>query len=201
MDICWDIEWNASHLHRRVGSDPANPWPVNTIARRLLGDDCIQPARPGACPSFAVEGGKPTIRVPRCASVERLNFLVAHEVSEWFLEDAHLEWTELVADRLAAAILMPRPAFLAVYREAGLDLREIAQTFGVTETCAALRFGEVTMTPVAMLSPDMLRFRGLEWGWPGERALRGMLRDQLAIPEVQRVEVRDERRRTLLVAA
>jgi hypothetical protein len=112
----------------------------------------------------------------------------------------HLEHTELVADQLAAALLIPRQAFMAIYREVGLDVAEIARTFGVTETLVGLRFGEVTWTPIAMFSPERLRHRGTDFGWPDEATLRRMLRAEQSIPELRRIEMTDERRRTLLVA-
>jgi hypothetical protein len=75
---------------------------------------------------------------------------------------------------VGACLTVPAVAFRRAHRRdsgtAGLAL-----AFAVRETCVALRIGEVTGAPVAIVTPTRIYARG-EWEWPAEDVLRRMLR-------------------------
>lgn len=75
----------------------------------------------------------------------------------WGLEGSELEQA---CDLFAAAVLMPRLPYAAALHEFGEDWAELAVVFAVTETAAALRAGEVTGRPIAVVGPLTARGRG-----------------------------------------
>jgi hypothetical protein len=80
-----------------------------------------------------------------------------------------------------------------------VNYTKIAQWFVTTETCAALRFGEVTGEPLALISPRAVVVRGDEWVWPDERELRAIARRRVA-PGIRKTRLRDDPRRLVLRA-
>lgn len=100
-----------------------------------------------------------------------------------------------MADALAAALLAPRQQFLRALGEDGYRLPILARRFETTESCVALRAGEVTGEPMALVAPRSVRVRGAEWTWPTERELR-----RGSLPGVRKVSLRTERPRFVLRA-
>lgn len=200
----WDAEGNALDIYRRAGLDPADPPKIEHLARRLFGVDCIttgsKPFRVKDASVRITADGRVTIYVSRGLSRPRRTFAIAHEIAEWYLRAVVCEWIEHACDQLGAALLAPRQAFLPLYREVGLDLRELAETFETTETCVGLRIGETTGTPIALLSPAQHRLRGEEWGWPAEIDLRRLARSFGPVRGLRRVQLADDPRRVMLVA-
>jgi hypothetical protein len=190
------LEWNAAAVHRMVGSEPENPWRADAIVEELvgpieyfagLGEGRLEP-----------NGDGWRVSVNRSLAWPRQHFAIAHELAHWFYKKHGIPHDEAMADALAAAIIAPRRAALALFNAVGLDLREFAETFEVTWTCAALRFGEVTWTPIATFSRQLVRVRGEDFGWPDERTLRRALRGELP-PGLRRLAIDDERGRVALV--
>lgn len=127
--------------------------------------------RAGAC--LATLNGVRTICVRRGAVGNELRWLVAHELGHLALERERYvgEDVERLADAIAAAIIAPRRAVQRARREIGPAFVELGAAFGATPTSAALRWGEVTGEPVAVLAPARpVRVRGDEWGWPPDVA-------------------------------
>jgi hypothetical protein len=116
------------------------------------------------------------IQVNPRASARRKRWLIVHELSEIRLQQALYMRAdvEIVADRLAAAILVPRRALLAAVRIYGRHLPTLAAVFETTQTIISLRLGEVTGSSVALVTRRTVMFRGPEYVWPGLRGLRGM---------------------------
>lgn len=71
----------------------------------------------------------------------------------------------------------------------------LAAAFRVRETCVALRAGEVTSEPVAVVTPTHVHARG-DWPWPAEDVLRRMVRQRAAWLQVE--QLGDDRRRLVV---
>lgn len=133
-----------------------------------------------------------------------LRWALLHELAEWHLGAIGYREpdAEDAAEALAAALAAPRRAFLRAARHAPeTRLPELAAAFAVTETCAALRVGEVLDVPLVVVAPHRCRVRGAPWGWPEtEEQLRRLVKLP-PWPGTRRVELTDARRRVVLLAA
>jgi hypothetical protein len=125
-------------------------------------------------------------------------FAIAHELGHWLLARHGFvgDDEERAADHLGAALVAPRRAFLSARRAVGESLPELADAFGITETGAALRLGEVLGVPLAVVVPATVRVRGPEdWGWPDEWTLRRWARGRT--PGIRKVRLTDDPRRVV----
>lgn len=141
--------------------------------------------------------------VRRTAPTDWQRFCVAHELAEWWLQQSGYcgQCAEALADRLGAAILVPRPRMAAVARR-GLQLLELARVLRAPESLVALRVAEVVGTPTALVSPGGVRVRGDTWPWPDPEALRRLASPQAHAPDgVRRIRLRPGLERVALVAA
>lgn len=197
------LEGEAERLYRSVGCDPSEAVSPTLLARKLLGPGRVLTARASALPGDAVLArvyGEPRIYVRSKLTAERSRFAVAHELAHWALGDAaDGDELERLCDALAAALIAPRRAFQSALRESGHRFAPIARWFVTTESCAALRLGEVTGRPLALVTPRLVRVRGDEWGWPPEPEIRQLARAK-RLPGVRRAKLRDDPRRVALVA-
>lgn len=107
---------------------------------------------------------------------------------------------EDMADALAGALVAPRDAYRLALREVGLDLPALANDFRASQSCVALRLGEVTGRPIVLVAPR-LRSRGEAFGWPSERALRRLARAEVMPDGVERRILTDDAKRVVLMAA
>lgn len=190
----WDAEAVSQHLHRVADVDPADPVGPLALAARL-GIPVLRAQRRGF-DGDAWTDGLSIIVAPRLP-LERLVFAVAHELAEWVLGSRADETTEALCDAAAAAIVAPRDAFLDWHADVGDDLPALAAAFRVTETCMAMRIGEVTGRPVIVVAPDHAHVRGEAWEWGDLVALRSR-----ALPRgVERVRLTDAPRRIVVSAA
>jgi hypothetical protein len=198
MDI-WDAEGNAEYLYRLAGENPLEPTGGAVLARLLLGADSVRRApiaREGAL--LHVDGAY-RIYIRPGLSASQANFVTAHELAEWHFRHEKHEDIEHACDRLAAAICAPWMAFRHAVRAVGYDLPELAEGFHISESCAALRIGEVVGTPVALVSPKRVRVRGGAWGWPPPNTIRRLAK--AAPAPLRSIAVRDQPRRAMVVAA
>ena len=179
--------------------DPDRP-DLNRLVRALLGTPIARGPRPISGPAALVRVG-PAWRIIVSSKLPPAyaRFFVAHELAHWVLRDEGLDdRDESEVDYLAAALLAPRCGFLSAVR-AGLELPELAEQFGTTETGAALRIGETTGRPIVLVAPASVRPRGSEsWVWPPEPTLRAWTRKDR--PGVARVRLSDDPRRVMLEA-
>lgn len=134
------------------------------------------------------------IWIPACASEIEQRFAAAHELGHWLLEEHGLDaHDEDAANYLAAALLMPRCHFAAAVRALSYDIPEIARAFGVTQTAALLRLGEMGAVELSVVeTPSRVYVRG-EWEVPVGADLDGL-------PGVRAVEITDAARRRAWVA-
>jgi hypothetical protein len=197
-----DVECEAGRLYDEVDADTYSPPGPRRIAKRLE----LQVRR---CDGFVAGGDAVLVRwkeqwiifVRRNLSEVRLDFAIAHEIAEWHLARLRYreEDVEDVCDALAGAIVAPRDAYRCALRDRGTAFEGLAHAFRTTQTCVALRLGEVTGRSLVLLAPR-IRVRGDLFVWPNERELRRIARAGSADGlEVRRLT--DDRKRAVLLAA
>lgn len=193
-----DLEGEADALYRAAGFDPDDQAPSVALVRRLMGENAIRAAR-----GDLIAGNAALVRVGdewriyiRTSTALRLKrFALLHELAHWALG---YEATESECDTLAAALLVPRRALLRDVGRVGEKLPRLASRFQASETCIALRVGETTDSPMALITPKSVRVRGAEWSWPLEPELRSWAKQE--IPGLKKARLRDDPRRTVLKA-
>ncbi len=149
---------------------------------------------------------RPTICVRARLGKEALRWAILHELAEWHLQRVGYrgEDVELVAEALTAALVVPRDAYrkaLRVHGDPTVDgarWKQLAFDFSTSQTCVALRHGEVTDEPLAVVAPTTVRVRGREWTWPDELGLRQLARAER--PGLRRAKLTDDPRRVVLAA-
>lgn len=87
--------------------------------------------------------------------------------------------------------IMVRRAYRFALQEVGVSYPKLAKWFVTSESCVALRFGEVTGCPLALLTPQRVRVRGDEFVWPLD------IRNS-RISTMRRIALKDERRRVVV---
>jgi len=200
MDRC-ELEAIADVAYAWAHVDLMHP-SVIAVARALLGPHAVirglRPRHASACLTRVRDNWRIVVSrsLPRAYAL----FFVGHELAHWLMDLCGVkndDNEEAAADYLAAALLAPRETFRAALRELGEDLPALANVFHVTETCAALRLGEVTGQPLAVVTPHRVHVRGPEeWVWPDEMTLRAWTRK--TPPGVRSTRLTDDPRRVVL---
>lgn len=148
------------------------------LARQVVGPVIQLPARGLPRAAFLARyGGRQHVCIRGEFAPSALAWCLAHEVSEAILERRlyRAPDVEQVANRLAACFLAPRGFAEGVIergRSRGLRWTQLALDFGTSESCAVLRYGEVTGHGVALVSPKDTRYRGNWFVLPEERDIR-----------------------------
>lgn len=199
-----DAEGLAEYVLRRASADADRPQSPRRIAHAL--GIAVQTAPGGHWGPAGLWPVKdvPTIFLSSRVPTARRPFLIAHEIAEWAAQQLGIVDADIerFCDAAAAAIMAPRPAMRALLRRVGDDYAAIARALVSTETCAALRVGEVTGRHLAVVAPTAVRVRGLgEWVWGSEEALRRLARAAELPENIDRVALGDEPRRWVLRAA
>lgn len=195
-----ELEGVALALYRRAGLEPDTPADPVELAERLLGEGCVRLVHSGALPGTAALArvvGCWRVYVRSRASAERQRFAVLHELGHYALG---LSAREADCDAVAAALLLPYPAFRRAAIELGADWSALAARFDCSESAVALRWGEVVGDPLALVAPLTVRVRGLPWGWPQhDHAIRELA--AAPRPGLASTRLRDDQRRMVLRAA
>jgi hypothetical protein len=164
----------ARELYLSAELDPTHALGAPRVATAVLGESCLHTVRPRELPGPALiqrDGPRWIIHVREGLTPSKLNQAVAHELGEWFLRCrgyAEPDVEEL-SSRVAAAICVPRPAFMAVHGQIGEDLAALSQRFLVSESLMALRLAECLGSPTALITQKVVLTRGEPWGWPTTR--------------------------------
>ncbi|HEV8245572.1 MAG TPA: ImmA/IrrE family metallo-endopeptidase [Polyangiaceae bacterium] len=193
-------------MYRAAGLHPSGGASPLALANGLLGPGSVLSYHASSLPgdgALAWVAGKPRIYIRSRLSPARRRFAICHELAEWCLTLARYQEPDIeqLANALGAALLAPRQLFLRVLRADGRNLPLLAGHLGTTESCAALRLGETTDLPLALIAPRRpVRVRGAEFSWPGEDAIRRMAAGRVA-PGLARTKLRDDPRRVVLAAA
>lgn len=193
-----DIEGEAAWLLRDFDRAPG----ARALVARHLGDGAILSVAnmKGGDACLIMLHGRPTICVRRKLSPTAFRWAVLHELAEWHLQRVDYRGADVehVAEALTAALVVPRDAYRRARRERGESWEQLALDFMATQTCVALRHGEVTGEPLAVVAPATVRVRGREWTWPDEGGLRRLARE--VRPGLRRAVLTDDRRRVVLLA-
>lgn len=197
-----DLEAEVEDLLRSQGFDPACPPDPILLAYCVLGAANVATV-PGMRTPARYVVDRDRIELSPKLSPMRRRFLVAHELGERQLRRrCHGdEYIEQKCDSFAAALMAPRAAVRAALDEHGRHLPSLASALEVSESIAALRLGEVTGSPLALVTPRSVRVRGDAWVWPAEREIRQIAGSLSPSREIERVAITDAPRRVVLAAA
>ena len=152
--------------------------------------------------------GAPTIAIRASLKGCERAFTVAHELGHWAVQRFGVkpdsrDDEERLCNAFAACVLMPRRAFAGALTELefhhvrNLCLGELSAKFSVTEAGIALRVGELTGLPLAVITPVHVYARGT-WQCPDESTVRQWSRT--GRPGFRRAKLGDSRA-VLLVAS
>lgn len=196
-----DVDGLAAWIYDRADADMADPPdPIDLAGALGIGVEYASGATIGADAVLSRDAGRWIVRLARSASLERARFALGHEIGEWASRERNEETIEALCNAISAAVLLPRPAFVAALRYFGPDLQALARVFRTTETCVGLRIGEVTDRPMLLVSPAEVRARGEEWAWPNEAQIRRQIRSGDA-HGLRIRQLADDSRRVWIVAA
>jgi hypothetical protein len=196
-----DIEGEAEGILSAEGFALDEPPDLEILARCIVGCSRVVDARGLRVPAQYLHEIR-TIQLRPGMSPRRRRYLLAHELAErhLVLHCYERDDVERLADSIAAAIVLPRRAMRAAVGEVGRHLLELSDLLGASQSVVALRLGEVTGSPLALVTPRRVHVRGEPWEWPSEAELRQLARGPL--PEgMERDEVSDAPRRWVLTAA
>lgn len=197
-----DIESEAVRLLEAHGFDPADPPSAEVLAAAVVGAANVVTRSMFARSRYIP--ARDAIEVRAGLSSYARQWALAHELAERILSRGcwSSEIVEQFADAIAGALLVPAPLFRAGLRACGRSLPRLSQAFGVSQSVVSLRLGEVTGSPLALVTRQRVHIRGDMWGWPAERDLRRLAIATVLPPEVERVVLTDSRHaRVMLVAA
>jgi len=192
-----DFDATAERIYREIGVPLTEPVAPFRIAQHLLGDGAVRLVPATALPgvgAIARVRDRWLVFLREDAPLQAKRFVLCHELAHKLLG---VSATEADCDALAAALLVPRPAFLLSLRTHGERLRPLAHAFGTTESCVALRLGETTKRSLALVTPRSVRTRGAGFASHAPEDLRA-LADRPQSPGIRRVRLGDDRARRML---
>ena len=189
----------ARWIYERAGFDQAEPPGPSRIAAALGIQIATAPKRGAWGHGCLVRlSGQWQVWLAPGLPAQHKAFAIAHELAEWAFRDSGIDELEPLCDATAGAILAPRKAFASVTGHAP-DFAALAKMFRTTESCVALRFGEVVGHPLALVSPRLVRVRGEDWCWPDEQGIRRLV--SRPNKNVRVVSLSDDRERRVILAA
>lgn len=199
-----ELENLAEWAYRAAGLDPETPAAPLELARLLIaGGGSVPVAR---CPQLrtparlARVGSEWRIYVRERLDRTAMRWMVAHECAEWILNQEGYEAADVEqkAQSLAARLIAPRPATIVAIR-AGLDFPEMAEAFSLSQSSAALRHGEISNQPTALVTPQAVYYRGASFTWGSDDAVRQLATCAVA-PGIVRAQCSDNLSRIALRA-
>jgi hypothetical protein len=161
----------ARELYLSAGLDPTQAHGAPRVAAAVLGESCLRAVKRRELPGRALiqrAGLAWTIHFRETLNARQLNHAVAHELGEWFLRcRGYAEPdVEALSSRVAAAICVPRLAFVAAHAELGDDLSALSRRFRVSESLVVLRIAECFGVPTALITEKFVFTRGKPLEWP-----------------------------------
>lgn len=194
-----DYDKAAEVLYRAASLDPSEPASPLLLARRLLGEGAVRTVDVQTLPGHAAlvrVGANWRIYLKRGAPPDRARFAVLHEIGHWLLGTGA---SEDDCNRMAAALAAPRRAFFDAMSAHGRRFSRLARSFRTTESLVALRYGELTGAPLALVTPRKVRTRGDGFAWPSEPELRA-LASLPRVPGLRKARLRDDPMRVVVRA-
>jgi hypothetical protein len=167
-----DCDAEALDLYRRHALDPENPPSVSTLVRCFLRAPIV---RHGGVKRAHYVSATREVWVPARWPEHWVAWNVAHELGEWWLGEIDYREPDVeeMAQWMAGALIAPRPFVRAAVAAFGRDLGELAPTLHLSQSATALRLGEVTGSPLALVTSKRIHVRGEGWVWPTEETIRG----------------------------
>lgn len=164
----------ARELYVSAGLDPSLAPGAPRVATAVLGESYLLAVPRGEMPGNALlrrDGPRWVINVRDGLNARQLNHAIAHELGEWFLRcKGYAEPdVEELSGRVAAAICVPRVAFVTARARLGEDLAALSAEFRVSQSQMALRVAECLGVPTALITRRVARTRGAAWEWPSTR--------------------------------
>lgn len=194
-----DAESDALWLYSQAGVDPETPVAPAVLASAL---GFRLERHSGLSRLAALQARERVVYISTRARPRGLGFAITHELAEWHLRRVRYtgDDVEFLADHLAGALIAPGPAVRLWLGAVGRHLGELADAFATTQSIVALRLGEVTGSPLALVTPRSVHVRGDDsWCWGTERDVRRAARE-LEPVGVERLPVTDAPRRCVLAA-
>lgn len=175
-----EIERLAEKTHRRAGYTARSPLSTLTLANTLLGRGfrhAVFDVDDQAEPATVVDGPRgPSLLVRSTLPPRASEWFAARALASWLAGSFNVALTEAELDLFAACLRAPRPAVESAAIRSGPAFGDLAQAFRISESSAALRYGEVTGAPLALVAPlRPTRVRGRRR--PGLRWSRVLLSD------------------------
>ena len=126
----------ARELYVSAGLDPSQAPGAPRVAAAVLGESYLLAVPRGEMPGNALlrrDGPRWVINVKDGLNARQLNHAIAHELGEWFLRcKGYAEPdVEELSGRVAAAVCVPRPAFVAARARLGDNLAALSAEFRV----------------------------------------------------------------------
>lgn len=160
-----DPDGVATNLLRRARLDLGEVLPLRAVAS-ALGFVLVVVRSKSVC------GAAPAGIVVYDGTIRTLAHELAHHACVYAgLPPPH---DERFVAAVGACLTVPAAAFRRALRRDSAT-PGLALAFAVRETCVALRIGEVTGAPIAIVTPTRIYARG-DWEWPAEDVLRRMVR-------------------------
>lgn len=165
-----ELEFLAAEVRRLAGLTDDDVRPLaTTIATTLLGPDgvALDPCLHG--PAYLTRREDGGFQIVVRDGLADVRFAIAHELGHYAIREiarARLDSTveERAANYLAAAILAPAPTMLEAHAHFGEKLRDIARTFGLSQTSTVLRIAEVRGDERAVVTrTGNVLARGVTW--------------------------------------
>lgn len=182
-------------IYRDAGCTTDDPRRPSYLARRILGPEAIViiPGLPQLART-ALRGKRTFILVRAGLPATIEEWLAGHELIHVYRPNATPgELEEAICDYGGAALQMPHAVYRQRAQEVERSWAQLAHDFEVTQTSAAMRFGEVENAAVAIVTPRRIYRRGYD---ADDKTLR-----ELSInggPGVRRVLLSDSRQRAAL---
>lgn len=195
------IEAEAEGILRGAGFDPEDPPTIEELAHAVV--ERVVPHH-GISSAARWVGSTRELWINPRLSPRRRAFSIAHELAERHLSRLGYEGedVEARANAIGAALLVPAPALRFALRQIGRRLPELSDVFDVSQSIVALRLGEVTGSPLALVMDHRVAVRGEPFAWPSAARLVAIAGGREAVPDGIVVEkISDARRRAVVKVA
>lgn len=172
MDLA-DTDRLATETFELSGVSPGDRVPLAALARRLgIPVHLVPNLRPRGW--LADVDGRATIALRKSLRGAEFRFTLGHELGHWALRrfgirPADPVFEERIANAFSARLVVPKEHFVRLCT--GASFEDLARLYGTTQACIALRYGEVTGRPVAVVVPAHVYGRG-DAQWPDEGTVR-----------------------------
>lgn len=138
------------------------------------------------------------IHVRAGLSAEAQRFLFARELATYWLDELGVrgDESEALTNRIAAALVAPKPVFLDALGRHGRDFAALAAEFRATQTCMARRYSEATGHFLALVTPTRVETLGALDSpvmLPPDDELRRLVERNALPPAFERIRLTDRR--------